>query len=57
MQEETAPQIASTKTLHLAVLVATGAVRPGEGPRYLPNPTKRRGAGRDAASYVAESRR
>jgi prevent-host-death family protein len=42
---------------HLAALVADGTVRPSEGPRYLPKPTKLRGAGQSAADYVAEGRR
>lgn len=42
---------------HLAALVADGTVRPSEGPRYLPKPTKLRGAGKSAADYVAEGRR
>jgi prevent-host-death family protein len=41
----------------LAALVAAGAVRPSEGSRYLPKPTKLRGEGRTAADYVAEGRR
>jgi prevent-host-death family protein len=42
---------------HLAALVADGTVRPSEGPRYLPKPTKLRSAGKSAADYVAEGRR
>lgn len=42
---------------HLAALIADGTVRPSEGPRYLPKPTKLRGAGQSAADYVAEGRR
>jgi prevent-host-death family protein len=42
---------------HLAGLIAEGAVRPSEGPRYLPKPIKLRGGGKDAADYVAEGRR
>lgn len=42
---------------HLAALVANGTVRPSEGPRYLPKPTKLRGTGQSAADYVAEGRR
>jgi prevent-host-death family protein len=42
---------------HLAALVAEGSVRPSEGARYLPKPTKLRGTGMSAADYVAESRR
>jgi len=42
---------------HLAALVAAGTVRPSEGPRYLPKPTKLRGAGKSASDYVAEGRR
>lgn len=51
-------RIVSTATPpHLAALVAAGTVRPSEGPRYLPKPTKLRGTGMDAADYVAEGRR
>lgn len=51
-------RIVSTATPpHLAALVADGTVRPSEGPRYLPKPTKLRGAGKSAADYVAEGRR
>lgn len=42
---------------HLAALVADGTVRSSEGPRYLPKPTKLRGAGKSAADYVSEGRR
>jgi prevent-host-death family protein len=42
---------------HLAALVADGTVRPSQGPRHLPKPTKLRGAGMSAADYVAEGRR
>jgi prevent-host-death family protein len=42
---------------HLAALVAEGSVRPGEGPRYLPKPTKLRGNGKSAADHVSEGRR
>lgn len=42
---------------HLAALVAEGAVRPSEGPRQLPKPTKLRGDGKSAADYVSEGRR
>jgi prevent-host-death family protein len=41
----------------LAALVAAGAVRPPEGPRYLPKPVKPRGGGASAAALVAECRR
>lgn len=51
-------RIVSTATPpHLAALVANGTVRASEGPRYLPKPTKLRGAGMNAADYVAEGRR
>ena len=51
-------RIVSTATPpHLAALVADGTVRPSEGPRYLPKPTKLRGVGQSAADYVAEGRR
>lgn len=51
-------RIVSTATPpHLAALVAEGTVRPGAGPRYLPKPTKLRGAGKSAADYVSEGRR
>lgn len=42
---------------HLAALIADGAVRPGEGHRYLPKPAKLGGAGKSAADYVSEGRR
>lgn len=42
---------------HLAALIANGTVRPSEGPRYLPKPTKLRGSGKSAADYVSEGRR
>jgi prevent-host-death family protein len=42
---------------HLAALIAEGTVRPGEGPRHLPKPTKLRGTGMSAADYVSEGRR
>lgn len=51
-------RIVSTATPpHLAALVAEGTVRPSQGPRYLPKPTKLRGAGQSAADYVSEGRR
>jgi prevent-host-death family protein len=50
-------RIVSTATPpHLAALVADGTVRPSEGPRFLPKPTKLRGTGQSAADYVAEDR-
>lgn len=49
--------VAAATPPHLAALVAEGAVRPSEGPRYLPKPTKLRGTGKSAADYVAEGRR
>lgn len=42
---------------HLAALVAEGAVRPGDGARHLPKPTKPRGRGKSAADHVSEGRR
>jgi hypothetical protein len=42
---------------HLAALVATGEVRPGDGSRFLPEPVKARKRGKTAADYVAEGRR
>jgi prevent-host-death family protein len=42
---------------HLAALVAEGAVRPSESARYMPKPTKVRGAGKSASDYVSEGRR
>lgn len=51
-------RIVSTATPpHLAALVADGTVRPGEGPRFMPKPSKLRGTGKSAADYVAEGRR
>jgi prevent-host-death family protein len=49
--------VSATTPPHLAALVANGTVRPSEGPRYLPNPTKLRGSGKSAADYVSEGRR
>jgi prevent-host-death family protein len=49
--------VSATTPPHLAALVANGTVRPGEGPRYLPKPTKLRGSGKSAAEYVSEGRR
>jgi prevent-host-death family protein len=42
---------------HLAALIAEGAVKPAEGTRRLPEPTKPRSAGKSAAEYVSEGRR
>jgi prevent-host-death family protein len=42
---------------HLSALIADGTVRPPQGPRYLPKPTKLRGPGKSAAEYVSEGRR
>jgi len=42
---------------HLAALVAEGAVKPGDGTRYLPRAAKPRGEGKTAAEYVSEGRR
>jgi prevent-host-death family protein len=42
---------------HLAAMVAEGAVRPGDGNRYLPEPIELRGEGKTAADYVSEGRR
>lgn len=49
--------VSATTPPHLAALVASGTVRPSEGPRYLPKPTKLRGSGKSAADYVSEGRR
>lgn len=49
--------VPATMPPHLAALVADGTVRPSEGPRHLPKPTKLRGSGMSAADYVAEGRR
>lgn len=49
--------VSATMPPHLAVLIAEGTVRPSEGSRYLPKPTKLRGTGMSAADYVAEGRR
>lgn len=49
--------VSATTPPHLAALVANGTVRPSEGPRYLPKPTKLRGSGKSAADYVSEGRR
>lgn len=49
--------VSATTPPHLAALVADGTVRPSEGPRYLPKPTKLRGSGKSAADYISEGRR
>lgn len=49
--------VSATTPPHLAALVAQGTVRPSQGARYLPKPTKLRGTGMSAADYVAEGRR
>jgi prevent-host-death family protein len=49
--------VAAATPPHLAALVAEGAVRAGNGSRYLPPPLKLRGAGKSAADYVSEGRR
>ena len=52
-----ARSVSATAPPHLAALVADGAVRPSESPRYLPKPIKLRGSGKSAADYVSEGRR
>lgn len=49
--------VSAATTPHMAALVAKGAVRQGNGTRYLPKPTKLRGTGMTAADYVSEGRR
>ena len=50
--------VSATAPPHLAALIADGAVRPGEGPRYMPpKPAKLRGTGKSAAEYISEGRR
>jgi prevent-host-death family protein len=49
--------LSATTPSHLAALVADGTVRPSEGVRRLPKPTKLRGGGKSAADYVSEGRR
>ncbi|MFL5833355.1 MAG: type II toxin-antitoxin system Phd/YefM family antitoxin [Solirubrobacterales bacterium] len=49
--------VSTTSPPHLAALVADGTVRPSEGPRHLPKPTKLKGTGKSAADYVSEGRR
>jgi prevent-host-death family protein len=50
--------VSATTPPHLAALIANGAVRPPEGPRYLPGkPAKLRGSGNSAAEHVSEGRR
>jgi prevent-host-death family protein len=49
--------VAAATPPRLAALIAEGAVRPGDGTRYLPRATKLRGPGRSAADYVSEGRR
>jgi len=48
--------VSTTTPPHLAALIADGTVRPSEGPRHLPKPTKLKGSGIDAAGYVSEGR-
>jgi len=51
-------RIVSTATPpHLAALIADGAVRPSEGPRYMPKPVRPKGTGKSASDYVSEGRR
>jgi hypothetical protein len=57
MRKTPAAQIVTATTPHLAALVVEGTVRPSEGSRHLPKPTRLLGAGRNAASYVTEGRR
>ena len=42
---------------HLAKMIAKGQVRPGKGPRFLPQPIKTQPSGKTAADWVAEGRR
>jgi antitoxin (DNA-binding transcriptional repressor) of toxin-antitoxin stability system len=43
---------------HLSALIADGAVRPAEGPRYMPlEPAKLCERGKTASVYVSEGRR
>lgn len=49
--------VAAATPPHLAALIARGVVRPSNGSRYLPKPTKLRGSGKSAADYVSEGRR
>lgn len=49
--------ISATTPPHLAALIAGGAVRPAEDPRYMPpRPAKLRGTGKSAAEYVSDGR-
>jgi prevent-host-death family protein len=49
--------LSATTPPHLAALVADGTVRPSEGARHLPKPTKLRSGDKSAADYVSEGRR
>jgi hypothetical protein len=43
---------------HVAKMIAKGEVRPGKGPRFLPQPIKTQPRGKKtAADWVAEGRR
>jgi hypothetical protein len=43
---------------HLAKMIAKGEVRPGKGPRFLPQPIKTQPRGKKtAADWVVEGRR
>jgi hypothetical protein len=42
---------------HLAMLVAEGVIRPGDGSRFLPKPVKVEGPGKTAGAYVSDGRR
>jgi hypothetical protein len=42
---------------HLAALVASGAVRAGDGSRFLPQPLKLKRQAKTAADLVADARR
>lgn len=47
----------SSLSKHLAALMADGAVRPGDGSRFLLKPVKAEQRAKTAEDYVAESRR
>jgi prevent-host-death family protein len=50
--------VAVSTSPHLAALIASGEVRPGDGSRYIPRAiTPLRGEGPEASDYVSEGRR
>jgi len=56
-QSHQAAQIVAPATPHLAVLIAEGTVRPGDGSRHLPSPIRLWRAGTSTVTYVSNGRR